>query len=240
LDVGATTINEAMKVAAVKAIAELAQAEASDIVAAAYGGRALAFGRNYLIPLPFDPRLIERIAPAVAAAAMASGVARRPLASLEAYRERMARFVYHSGNSMKPVFAAARAAPKRVIYADGEEACVLRAVQVVVDEGLARPILVGRAEVITERIEALGLRLKVDASCEIVNVSSDPRYPHLVKEYYELGRRHGVTLAIAEEAMRSRASLISAMLLKRGDVDAMLCGVVGTFDEHLGYVREVI
>jgi malate dehydrogenase (oxaloacetate-decarboxylating)(NADP+) len=240
LDVGATTINEAMKIAAVKAIAELAQAESSDVVAAAYGGRNLVFGRNYLIPLPFDPRLIERIAPAVAAAAMESGVAQRPLASLAIYREQMARFVYHSGNSMKPVFAAARASPKRVIYAEGEEECVLRAVQVVVDEGLARPILVGRAEVITARIAALGLRLEVETSCEIVNVASDARYPDLVKEYYQLGCRRGITPAIAREAMRSRASLISAMLLKRGDVDAMLCGVVGTFDEHLGYVREVI
>ena len=157
LDVGATSINEAMKIAAVKAIAELAQAEASDIVASAYGGQSLSFGRDYLIPRPFDPRLIERIAPAVARAAMDSGVATRPLASLESYRQQLARFVYHSGNSMKPVFEAAKLAPKRVIYAEGEEERVLRAVQVVVDEGLARPVLVGRAEVIAKRIKALGL-----------------------------------------------------------------------------------
>jgi malate dehydrogenase (oxaloacetate-decarboxylating)(NADP+) len=240
LDVGATSINEAMKIAAVMAIAELAQAEASDIVASAYGGQSLSFGRDYLIPRPFDPRLIERIAPAVAKAAMESGVATRPLASLASYREQLARFVYHSGNSMKPVFEAAKLAPKRVIYAEGEEERVLRAVQVVVDEGLARPVLVGRAEVIAKRISTLGLRLKIGDSCEVVNILSDPRYPQVVAEYYQLARRRGITEAIAKEAMRSRASLIAAMLLKRGDVDAMLCGTVGTFDEHLGYVREVI
>ncbi len=240
LDVGATRINEAMKIAAVKAIAELAQAEASDIVASAYGGQSLSFGRAYLIPRPFDPRLIERIAPAVAKAAMDSGVATRPLTSLEGYRQQLARFVYHSGNSMKPVFEAAKLAPKRVIYAEGEEEHVLRAVQVVVDEGLARPVLVGRADVIAKRIDALGLRLKIGQGCEVVNILSDPRYPDLVAEYYQLARRRGITEAIAKEAMRSRASLIAAMLLNRGDVDAMLCGTVGTFDEHLGYVREVI
>jgi malate dehydrogenase (oxaloacetate-decarboxylating)(NADP+) len=240
LDVGATTINEAMKVAAVNAIAELAQAEASDIVANAYGGQTLNFGRHYLIPRPFDPRLIERIAPAVAKAAMDSGVATRPLQSLEAYRERMARFVYHSGNSMKPVFEAARLAPKRVIYAEGEEERVLRAVQVVVDEGLARPVLVGRPEIIARRIDGLGLRLKLGGNCEVVNIASDARYPELVAEYYALGRRRGISESIAKEAVRSRASLVAAMLLRRGDVDAMLCGAIGTFDEHLAYVRDVI
>jgi malate dehydrogenase (oxaloacetate-decarboxylating)(NADP+) len=240
LDVGATTINEAMKVAAVSAIAELARAEASDIVANAYGGQTLNFGRDYLIPRPFDPRLIERIAPAVAKAAMASGVATRPLQSLDAYRERMARFVYHSGNSMKPVFEAARLAPKRVIYAEGEEERVLRAVQVVVDEGLARPVLVGRPEIIARRIDGLGLRLKLGVNCEVVNIASDPRYPELVAEYYALGRRRGITESIAKEALRSRASLVAAMLLRRGDVDAMLCGTIGTFDEHLAYVQDVI
>jgi malate dehydrogenase (oxaloacetate-decarboxylating)(NADP+) len=240
LDAGATTINEAMKVAAVNAIAELAQAEASDIVANAYGGQSLRFGRDYLIPRPFDPRLIERIAPAVAKAAMDSGVATRPLKDLEAYRERMARFVYHSGNSMKPVFEAARLAPKRVIYAEGEEDRVLRAVQVVIDEGLARPILVGRAEIIAKRIAGLGLRLRLGDDCELVNISSDARYPELAAEYYALGRRRGITQSIAKEAMRSRASLLAAMLLRRGDVDAMLCGTIGTFDEHLAYVRDVI
>ena len=240
LDVGATTINEAMKVAAVSAIAELAQAEASDIVANAYGGQTLNFGRDYLIPRPFDPRLIERIAPAVAKAAMDSGVATRPLQSLDAYRERMARFVYHSGNSMKPVFEAARLAPKRVIYAEGEEERVLRAVQVAVDEGLAYPMLVGRPEIIARRIDGLGLRLKLGGDCEVVDIASDARYPELVAEYYALGRRRGITEPIAKEAVRSRGSLVAAMLLRRGDVDAMLCGTIGTFDEHLAYVRDVI
>jgi len=240
LDVGATTINEAMKVAAVSAIAELAQAEASDIVANAYGGQSLNFGRDYLIPRPFDPRLIERIAPAVAKAAMDSGVATRPLQSLDAYRERMARFVYHSGNSMKPVFEAARLAPKRVIYAEGEEERVLRAVQVAVDEGLAYPMLVGRPEIIARRIDGLGLRLKLGGDCEVVDIASDARYPELVAEYYALGRRRGITEPIAKEAVRSRGSLVAAMLLRRGDVDAMLCGTIGTFDEHLAYVRDVI
>jgi malate dehydrogenase (oxaloacetate-decarboxylating)(NADP+) len=233
-------INDAMKIAAVHAIAELARAEASDIVASAYGGQAPQFGPDYLIPKPFDPRLIERIAPAVAKAAMDSGVATRPLDDLEAYRQRMARFAYHSGTSMKPVFQAAKAAPKRVLYAEGEEERVLRAVQVVVDEGIAFPVLLGRADVIARRIETLGLRLRVGETCEVVNILSDPRYPSVVAEYYELGRRGGVTQAIAKEAMRSRASLIAAMLLRRGDVDAMLCGTVGTFDEHLRHVREVI
>jgi malate dehydrogenase (oxaloacetate-decarboxylating)(NADP+) len=240
LDVGATTINEQMKIAAVKAIAELAQAEASDVVASAYGGQSLAFGRDYLIPRPFDPRLIERIAPAVAKAAMESGVATRPLLSLAEYRERMARFVYHSGNSMKPLFDAARAAPRRVVYAEGEEECVLRAVQVVVDEGLAHPVIIGRPEVIAKRIEALGLRLQLGTTCEVVNIASDERYSEVVAEYYRLGRRQGVTEAIAKEAMRTRSTLIGCMLLRRGDVDAMLCGTVGAFDEHLDYVRDVI
>ena len=224
---GATTINEAMKIAAVHAIAELARAEASDIVANAYGGHAPRFGSDYLIPKPFDPRLIERVALAVAKAAMESGVATRPIADLEGYRQRLARFVYHSGNSMKPVFEAAKTAPKRVIYAEGEEECVLRAVQVVVDEGIAFPVLLGRADIIARRIETLGLRLKVGETCEVVNILSDPRYSSIVAEYYQLCRRRGVTQPIAKEAMRSRASLIAAMLLRRGDVDAMLCGTRG-------------
>ncbi|RTL62321.1 MAG: NADP-dependent malic enzyme [Hyphomicrobiales bacterium] len=239
LDVGATTINEAMKVASVTAIAELAQAEVSDIVANAYGGETLAFGRDYLIPRPFDPRLMERVAWAVAKAAMDSGVATRPV-DLDAYRERLARFVYHSGNIMRPVFRVAKKAPKRVIFAEGEEENVLRAVQVALDENLARPVLLGRADIIARRIQNLGLRLKVGENCEVVNILSDPRYSAITQEYYEIGKRRGVTQAIAKEAMRSRASLIAAMLLRRGDVDAMLCGVVGTYDEHLAYIEEVI
>ena len=227
LDVGATTINEEMKSAAVRAIAELAHAELSDVVASAYGDQRLEFGPDYLIPTPFDPRLIERIAPAVAKAAMDSGVATRPLADLEAYRQRMARFMYQSGSSMEPVFAAAKTAQKRVAFAEGEDDRVLRAAQVIVDEGVARPVLVGRDDVIGERIQGLGLRLAPGADCEIVSFDSDARYEETWREYYSLVRRSGVTQTLAREAMRTRPTLIAAMLLRRGAVDAMLCGTSG-------------
>ena len=240
LDVGATTINEPMKVAAVKAIAELAHAEVSDIVAHAYAGQDLNFGREHLIPSPFDPRLIERIAPAVAKAAMDSGVATRPLDDLEAYRAKMQQFVYHSGNSMKTLFVTAKAAGMRVAYAEGESETILRAVQVVVDEALARPVLVGRADVIAKKIETLGLRLKVGDSCEVVDIRDDKHYDDLVAEYYRLTRRSGVTEATAKFAINTRPTLIASMLLKRDNVDAMLCGTVGSFDKHLKYVRDVI
>jgi malate dehydrogenase (oxaloacetate-decarboxylating)(NADP+) len=240
LDVGATAINEAMKEAAVHAIAGLAHVEVSDIVATAYAATQVCFGPDYLIPKPFDPRLIEKIAPAVAQAAMDSGVATRPIADMRAYRQQMAQFVYHSGTSMKPVFDAAKAAPKRVAYAEGEEERVLRAAQVVVDEGLAFPVLIGRAEIIAQRIANFGLRLRLGENCEAVNSQSDSRYREVVAEYYELTKRKGVTLAIAKQAMRTNPTLIGAILLRRGDVDAMLCGVVGAYGEHLRYVREVI
>jgi malate dehydrogenase (oxaloacetate-decarboxylating)(NADP+) len=197
LDVGATAINEEMKSAAVRAIAELAHAEMSDVVAAAYGDQRLEFGPNYLIPTPFDPRLIERIAPAVAKAAMDSGVATRPLDDLEAYRQRMARFMYQSGASMEPVFAAAKLARKRVALAEGEDDRVLRAAQVIVEEGLGTPILVGRTEVIAKRMQALGLRLKPGVDCEVVCFEDDPRYEDAWPEYYKLTRRIGVTQALA-------------------------------------------
>jgi malate dehydrogenase (oxaloacetate-decarboxylating)(NADP+) len=240
LDVGATTINEQMKSAAVRAIAELAHAEMSDVVAAAYGDQRLEFGPNYLIPTPFDPRLIERIAPAVAKAAMDSGVATRPLADLEAYRQRMARFMYQSGASMEPVFAAAKIARKQVAFAEGEDDRVLRAAQVIIDEGLATPVLVGRAEVIAVRIQSLGLRLKPGDNCDIVNFESDARYDEAWLEYYGLVRRSGVTQTLAKDAMRNRTTLIAATLLRRGDVDSMLCGTSGAFYDHLNYVRQVI
>jgi malate dehydrogenase (oxaloacetate-decarboxylating)(NADP+) len=240
LDVGATTINEQMKLAAVGAIAELTHAEIPDIVASAYGARGLRFGPEYLIPKPFDPRLIEKIAPAVAKAAMDSGVATRPLADPDAYRQRLARFVYRSGTSMEPVFEAAKRAPKRVVYAEGEEERVLRAAQVTVDEGLGRPVLVGRAGVIAARIESLGLRLKLGDTCEVINVLDDSRDREAWTEYYGLVRRRGVSRAIAKEEMRSRATLIGAMLVRRGGADAMLCGTYGRYSEHLRYVREVI
>jgi malate dehydrogenase (oxaloacetate-decarboxylating)(NADP+) len=240
LDVGATTINEPMKLAAVRALAELAHVEVSDVVASAYGGQTLRFGPQYLIPKPFDPRLIERIAPAVAKAAMDSGVATRPLPDLDLYRQRLARFVYRSGTSMEPVFEEARRAPKRVVYAEGEEERVLRAAQVVVDEGLARPVLIGRPDIIAARIEHLGLRLKLGLNSEVVNVLNDPRYREVWTEYYGLVRRKGVSQAIAKEEARSRPTLIGAMLVRRGDVDAMLCGTYGTYAEHLRYVRDAI
>ena len=240
LDVGATTINEEMKLAAVRAIAELAHAEMSDVVAAAYGDYRLKFGPDYLIPTPFDPRLIERIAPAVAKAAMDSGVAARPLDDLAAYRQRMARFMYQSGSSMEPVFAAAKLNRKRIVFAEGEDDRVLRAAQVIVDEGLARPVFVGRTDVIEARIQSLALRLDVGADCEIVCFESDTRYEEAWREYYRLARRAGVTQALAREAMRNRPTLIAAMLLRRGDVDCMLCGTSGAFYDHLLYVRQVI
>jgi malate dehydrogenase (oxaloacetate-decarboxylating)(NADP+) len=240
LDAGATTINEEMKKAAVYAIAELAHAEVSDIVATAYGKHPTCFGPDYLIPKPFDPRLIEKIAPAVAQAAMWSGVATRPIANIEGYRQKLAQFVYHSGASMKPVFDAAKAAPKRVAYAEGEEERVLRAAQVVVDEGLAFPVLIGRADVIAQRIANFGLRLKLGENCEAVNILSDARYRDVVAEYYELTKRKGVTLAIAREQMRTRPTLIGAVLLRRGDVDTLLCGTTGVYVEHLRFIADVI
>jgi malate dehydrogenase (oxaloacetate-decarboxylating)(NADP+) len=240
LDVGATTINEDMKLAAVRAIADLAHAEASDVVASAYGENRHMFGRDYLIPTPFDPRLIERIAPAVAKAAMDSGVAKRPLADLEAYRQRMARFMYQSGASMEPVFAAAKAMRKKVAFAEGEDDRVLRAAQVIVDEGLAMPVLVGRTDVINASLKRLGLRLRSGTDCEVVNFESDSRYEEAWRNYYGLVRRSGVTQNLAQEAMRNRSSLIAAMLLRGGEVDSMLCGTSGAFYEHLGYVRQVI
>ena len=240
LDVGATTINEAMKSAAVRAIASLAHAEISDVVATAYGDQRLQFGPDYLIPTPFDPRLIERIAPAVAKAAMDSGVASRPLADLEAYRQSMARFMYQSGASMEPVFAAAKIAQKRIAFAEGEDDRVLRAAQIAIDESLGKPVLVGRPDVINPRIQALGLRLEDGQNCEIVCFESDRRYEESWRDYYGLVRRSGVTQALAREGMRNRSTLIAAMLLRRGDVDAMMCGTSGAFAEHLNYVRQVI
>src|SRR6185436_11557952 len=197
LDVGASSISAEMELAAVRAIAELAQAETSDIVATAYGGEQLKFGPEYLIPRPFDPRLIARVAPEVARAAMASGVARRPIADLEAYRQRLNEFVYQSGLIMKPVFTAAKGSPQRVVYAEGEDGRVLRAVQVVVDESMVRPTLIGRPTVIEARIARLGLRLKRERDFEIVDPASDPRYQEYSAVYHCLAERKGVTPPIA-------------------------------------------
>ena len=240
LDVGATTITREMEVAAVKAIADLAQAEQSDIVAAAYGERNLSFGPEYLIPRPFDPRLIANVAPAVARAAMASGVATRPIADFDAYRERLNQFVYQSGLIMKPLFAAAKNAPKRVVYCEGEDERVLRAVQQVVDEGMARPTLVGRREVVETRIERLGLRLKAGADYDLVDPTYDPRYREYSEAYHRLAQRKGVTPQIARLEMRRRSTLIGAMLLSKREVDAILCGVVGRYESHLRFVDHVI
>jgi malate dehydrogenase (oxaloacetate-decarboxylating)(NADP+) len=240
LDTGATTINEAMKLAAVRAIAELAHAEIPEVVAQAYGAAGLRFGRDYLIPKPFDPRLIEVVAPAVAQAAMASGVATRPIADMPAYRQRMAQFVYQSGSSMQPLFAAAKRAPKRVVYAEGEDERVLRAAQVVVDEGLARPLLLGRGEVITQRIAEFGLRLAPGQDCEIVNPLDPAVYGDAADGYFQLMRRNGVSRAVARAEMRSRGTLLAAMWVHQGHADAMLCGTVGGYAEHLRHVRDVI
>jgi len=240
LDVGATVINEAMKLATVHALAELARAEQSDVVTAAYGESDVTFGPQFLIPRAFDPRLITTIAPAVARAAMDSGVATRPIADLDAYRESLSQFVYKSASAMRAVFATAKRRPQRLIYAEGEDPRVLQAVQVVVDEGLARPILIGRVELMAARIEKLGLRLRLGEHCEAVNVHNDARFRDAWSEYYQLACRSGVTRALAMEQMRSRTSLIGAMLLRRGDADAMLCGTVGDYLDHLKFVRRVI
>jgi malate dehydrogenase (oxaloacetate-decarboxylating)(NADP+) len=240
LDVGATTITREMEVAAVTAIAELAQAEQSDIVAAAYGEQNLSFGPEYLIPRPFDPRLIAKVAPAVARAAMASGVATRPIADFDAYRERLNQFVYQSGLIMKPVFAAAKHAPKRVVYCEGEDERVLRAVQQVVDEGIARPTLVGRREVVQTRIERLGLRLRAGVDYDLVDPTYDTRYREYSEAYHKLAQRKGVTPQIARLEMRRRYTLIGVMLMSMRAVDAMLCGVVGCYDSHLRFVDHVI
>ena len=241
LDSGATTINVEMEIAAVQAIADLAQAELSEVVAAAYVGATLSFGPEYLIPKPFDPRLMMRIAPAVAQAAMDSGVAARPITDWDAYREKLQSFVYASGNTMKPIFTAAKRAPnKRVAYAEGEEERVLRAAQVVVDEGLARPTLIGRPNVIAERAERFGLRLQQGRDYDVVNVEHDERYRDYWQTYLHMTERKGVTQQLAKIEMRRRLTLISAMLLHKGEVDGMLCGTWGTTATHLQYIDQVI
>ncbi len=241
LDAGASTINDEMEIAAVYAIAELAQAEQSEVVAAAYAGESLAFGPEYLIPKPFDPRLMIKIAPAVAKAAADSGVARRPIQDMPAYIERLQSFVYASGSTMKPIYAAAkRASKKRVCYAEGEEERVLRAVQIVVDEGLAQPTLIGRPAVIAKRIETFGLRLKEGVDYQVVNVEQDHRYRDFWQTYYQMTARKGVTEQLAKIDMRRRLSLIGTMMLQKGEVDGLICGTWSTPHTHLNYVDQVI
>ena len=241
LDSGATTITIEMEIAAVHAIAELAQAEQSEVVAAAYAGATLSFGAEYLIPKPFDPRLMLRIAPAVAQAAAASGVALRPVTNLDAYREKLLSFVYASGTTMKPIFnLAKRAQRKRVAFAEGEEERVLRAVQVVVDEGLARPTLIGRPEILARRIEKFGLRLTENRDYDLVNTENDHRFRDYWQRYHEMTSRKGVTAQLAKIEMRRRLTLIGAMLLKSDEVDGLLCGTWGTTGLHLHYIDQVI
>ncbi len=240
LDAGATAITEAMKLAAVREIAALAKAEISDEVAVAYAGQELAFGPDYVIPKPFDTRLILRIAPAVARAAQESGVATRPIADLDRYRESLARFVTHTAMFMRPVFEGARARAQRVVYGEGEDERVLRAVQVVMDERLARPILIGRPAVIAARIARAGLRFRPGVDVEVVDPESDARYRDYWNDYQRLMGRHGVTPDMAKALLRRSTTTIGAMMVRRGDADAMLCGLVGRFDVHLGHVRDVI
>lgn len=241
LDVGAITINEPMKLAAVRAIAELAQAEQSEVVTAAYGQPNLQFGPEYLIPKPFDPRLISTIAPAVALAAMESGIAARPIADMDAYRDTLSHFVYASGMIMRPIYNAAKTAPQtRIVYAEGEDERVLRAVQVVVDEGLAKPILIGRPEVIERRIERYGLRIKPGVDFELVNQQSDSRYRQYYEEYFKLTQRKGVSPQYAKIEMRRRATLIGSMMIHFGDADGLICGTFGSYELHLHYIDQVI
>jgi malate dehydrogenase (oxaloacetate-decarboxylating)(NADP+) len=244
LDVGATTITRPMEIAAVHAIAELARQEQSDITAAAYGGiEDLAFGPEYLIPKPFDPRLLVRIAPAVARAAMKSGVATRPIADFNAYAQRLLQFVYHSGTLMQPIFRAARDLPpenRRIVYAEGEDERVLRAVQIIVDEKLATPILIGRPAVIERAIQRHNLRLRVDEHITIVNPDYDRRYREYWEAYHALTERQGVTRQYAKLEMRRRTTLIGALMVRRGEADGLICGTISTVDRHLRYIDQVI
>jgi len=240
LDCGATKISAEMKLACVRQIADLAKAETSDEVAAAYPGRDLRFGPDYLIPTPFDSRLILRIAPAVAEAAAASGVATRPITDIAAYRDSLQQLVSNTGLFMRPIFMGAKASPKRIAYAEGEDERVLRAAQVVVDEGLAFPILVGRPDVISNRIERAGLRLQPHVNCEVVNPAQDDRFKQYYDTYQSLRCRDGITPELAKVAVRRSNSLIATMMVKLGHADGMLCGVIGRYDLHLDHIRDVI
>ncbi len=238
LDVGATEINEAMKLACVRAIAQLARMESSDL-GSAYGGEVPQFGPEYLIPRPFDPRLLTILAPAVAQAAMDSGIALRPLESIAAYKEKLGQFLYRTGLVMKPVYERARGDRQRIVYAEGEEFTVLRAVQTVVDEGLASPILIGRPDVIESRIEKLGLRMRAGVDFELTNINDDPRFNDYWQQYHALTERRGVTPDAAKNLLRSRPTLIAALMVERGEADALITGIVGRYHKKLGYLRSV-
>ncbi|HJW80428.1 MAG TPA: phosphate acyltransferase, partial [Beijerinckiaceae bacterium] len=240
LDVGARTINEAMKLAATRAIAALARETPSEVVARAYGGEARPFGVTSLIPSPFDPRLILRIAPAVAQAAMDSGVATRPLEDLQAYADSLIRFVFRSGFIMKPLFEKAKAAPKRVIYAEGEDERVLRAVQAIVEEGIARPILIGRPSVVETRLKRFGLSVAAGRDFELVNPEDDPRYRDYVASYCDAAGRKGITPDAARTLVRTNPTVIGALALRRGDADALVCGLEGRFRSNLRHIRDII
>ncbi len=240
LDVGATTINDPMKVACVHAIADLATVEPSDIVSRAYGGSNLRFGPEYLIPKPFDPRLIVRIAPAVAKAAMESGVATRQISDMKVYRQKLLQFIFQTGTLMNPVFDQAKQDPKKVVYAEGEERKVLQAVQQVVDEGIAIPILIGRPNVISKRINELGLRIQADKDFEIVSPLYDKRFNQYWKMYHEIMGRSGVSPAEAKNTVRTKNTVIAALMVRRNEADAMLCGAEGPFISHLRFIRQII
>ncbi|MBS7734298.1 NADP-dependent malic enzyme [Chelatococcus composti] len=240
LDVHASTINEAMKAAAVEAIAALARETPSEVVARAYGGEARTFGADSLIPSPFDPRLILRIAPAVAKAAMDTGVARKPIEDLEAYRESLGRFVFRSGFIMKPVVAQAKTAPKRVIYAEGEDERVLRAAQAVIEDGIAQPILIGRPAVVETRLKRFGLSIRPGKDFELINPEDDPRYRDYVATYLDVAGRKGITPDAAKTLVRTNTTVIAAIAVVRGDADAMLCGLEGRFQSRLKHIRDII
>ena len=240
LDVGATTINEEMKLATVRAIADLAMAEQNDVVATAYGDQELSFGPEYVIPKPFDPRLIVKIAPAVAKAAMDSGVATRPIKDFDAYVDQLAQFVYKTNLFMKPVFSQAKKALKRVVMAEGEDERVLHATQEIVSQGLARPILIGRPSVIEKRIKKLGLKLEAGKDFELVNNESDPRYAEYWKDYYSLMKRKGVSQEQARRRVIGNTTLIAALMVRRGEADALICGTYGPYRQHFDIIENVI
>ena len=240
LDVRATTINEEMKLAAVHAIADLARVESSEVVAQAYQGEELVFGPDYLIPKPFDPRLIVEVAAAVAQAAMDSGVAQQPIKDFELYRERLGQFVFRSGMLMKPVFERARRDRRRLVFAEGEDERVLRALQVIVDDGIAEPMLIGRPDVVVSRIEKLGLRLEEGRDFSLTNPESDPRYDEYWRGYHRIMERRGVSPDLARTIIRTNSTVIAAMMMQRGEADAMICGTYGHYDWHLKHVLDVI
>jgi malate dehydrogenase (oxaloacetate-decarboxylating)(NADP+) len=238
--VGATTINEEMKVACVKAIANLAMAESSEVVANAYRGEELMFGPEYLIPKPFDPRLIIEIAPAIAKAAMDSGVASRPIEDFDTYIEELNRFVFRSGLLMKPIFQRAKRHPKRLVYTEGESRIVLRAVQAVVDEGLAHPVLIGRPDVVASRIKSLGLRLEEDRDYDICNPEDDSRYEDYWRTFHKIMERKGVSQDAARTIVRTNTTVIAALMVYRGEADTMICGTYGQYTWHLRYILDVL